>query len=403
MKENISKALCLCFGYTLAELLVAGLNLIPASEVILNYKGKEDFYSCKHQMFYHLQKEDDYLGFINASNLNEKYTSFGLDFRYNTDKDGFRNKHDRTENQNISVVGDSFAYSFGVNLEDSFPQLMEDLLGVNISNFGVTGYAPWQYNKVMKMFPSQFKDTIILYCVYSNDFVPESASIAERYYKETGRVLFSSDSPSFWELVDVTAGRKSFLKKTFSYQLYRKLFLGGEITTISNERYLVRGENEIKDAWLSEQNQNQLFDVFGEAVDISREYHSKLVVVLFPSRARTYQKYYEAAFSDEESVPLEERAYQLAKQYFAQRGVESIDLADVLKREAVSGTPVYLNFDAHLNKRGNKTVAREISCYLIEHGYIDPTKTITNICTEESVKTTTSFVPGIIYLDKIDF
>ncbi len=405
-RSILKKVLAIGVGYVLAELSVAGLNLIPTIEVLTDHKGKREFYEYMHKMFYVYNKEDETLGFVNKPNIDDLVTMFNTTFEYNTDDYGFRNKHKDYKKTEIAIVGDSFAYAFGVEMENSWASRLERLLNVNVSNFGVVGYAPWQYNETMKRFPDFFKNKIILYCLYANDFEKETTTPLNNYYTTTGRDFFKSFPPTFFDLVAVETANDSFFDKTVISTLYHRIIDGENIVGLSNGGILLKGENGVKEEWTSKENREYLPRNLSEAHKFATENGSQMIVVFFPSRLVTLSEEYIKHFKEKKPIELEKALFQMAEEKSTNLGLQVIDLSKPLKAGNTLEYPMYNLIDFHLSFHGNQIVAREIACLLEERGYINTTKTSTEICTEKPTKTTTmekKFSTGIIHLDEIDF
>ncbi|MBI4453776.1 hypothetical protein HY636_03980 [Candidatus Woesearchaeota archaeon] len=401
-KRNIlEKVLALGVGYVLAELLVAGLNLIPITEVLIDYKGKRGFYEYMHKMFYVYSKEDETLGFVSKSNIDDSVT-VNITFKYNTDDYGFRNKQNNYKKTEIAIVGDSFAYAYGVEMENSWASKLEQLLNVTISNFGVVGYSPWQYNETMKRFPDFFRNKTVLYCLYTNDFAKIITSPSKDYYKRTGRDYFESNSPSFFDLVAVETANDSFFDRTVTSALYHEIVDEKNVVGLSNGSILYKEENEVKEDWTSRENREYLHRNLSEAHKLATENDSQMVVVLFPSRLATLSGEYIKHFQEKKPIKHEKELFKMAKEESTNLGLEVIDLSKPLEEGYTSENPTYNLIDFHLSSYGNQVAAREIACSLERWGYIKPIKTTTENCTE---KPTLTYVvtSGIIHLDEIDF
>lgn len=416
------KVLALGVGYVLAELLVAGLHIIPLSEVIVNYKGKKNFYEYMHKMFYVYSKEDETLGFVNKPNIDDLVTMFNIKFRYNTDNYGFRNKQHDYKKSEIAIVGDSFTYAFGVEDKDSWARKLEHFLDVDVSNFGVVGYAPWQYNGIMKRFPDFFRSKIILYCLYANDFEGKTDTPQKDYYEKKGRDYFKSYPPTLFDLVAVETAKKSFFDRTVTSTLYHRIADRTNLVLLSNGGILLKDENEIKEEWTSRENREYLHRNLSEAHKLATENGSQMIVVFFPSRLVTLSEEYTKSFQERKPIKLERELFKMAKEELVTLGLEVIDLSKSLKTEYNSEHPTYNLIDFHLSSYGNQIAAREIACSLERWGYVNPTKSGDDYKKGESeykyVDKPTSAInnfkkekptlnsvvtPGIIHLDEIDF
>lgn len=94
------------------------------------------------------------------------YTSNEIGARDSTFKDVMH------QNDNIILLGDSFAEGYGVNYEETSQYLLEKKIKKNILNFGVSNdFGPLQYWIIYEHFSNKYNhDTVIIYFLPSNDF-----------------------------------------------------------------------------------------------------------------------------------------------------------------------------------------------------------------------------------------
>ena len=400
MKNKYSKqrklmiALSVFLSYIVAETIIASSRFFDYISIAKDYATFLNGYKMEHNFFFHMQKPDSELGFVYATSTDEQRRREEY-LSGEKDELGFKNLPGDKENGKIVVIGDSFSYGLGVSISESWSKRLESYLGINVSNFSVEGYKPVQYNRIMKKYSQYLKDRIILYGLYTNDFTDKTDMPIDSY-ESSGRNKFKSPKPSFFDLIALQ--KKPFYERTLIHSLYRWLYLnesknimntkGNEVLRIGDNAafnkecggLLVRGESEIKEKWLSEENKARFFKTLKMASDTAEEYNSKLVVVYFPSRAYIYSKEYISGFSDEKPIKLEEQAKRMLNEYVTALDLPFIDLTTTLSREYEQGIPVYLFKDVHFNPRGNEIAAQEIACTLIDWGYVEPTKTTTKIC-----------------------
>ncbi|MBI4453775.1 hypothetical protein HY636_03975 [Candidatus Woesearchaeota archaeon] len=433
MAKNLSKLRGIIFGsmlgivsYVSLEMICAGLHLTTALDVLLNYQAKKEGFEYRHKLFYEYRQDDKELTFSNTSNLNARFAipTMNLDFIYDTDELGFRNKQGDKETSEIVAVGDSFTYGFGINYEELWTEKLESKTKQRVANFGVTGYAPWQYNAVMKKYPLFFRNRTILYGIYMNDFTGETKEITQKRYEAT-KGFFSISNPDFEVIYTAELPQEPpFLERTITYKMYERLAKGKVVTKLSQGGFLKRGENDFnfRSEWFSDDNLNKVFKDFYEAKQIADGYNSTIVPVFFTSRTSVYREEYIDAFGEDSLVNLEEEAFRKTGQYFDGLGVKCVDLTQRLREEKKKGIVLYNPVDAHLNPHGNEIAAQEIARALTEWGYTQSTKTVeyvqptkteasdyvqptktTNDVDKKKPNKDSPLGTGIIHLDEIDF
>jgi len=94
--------------------------------------------------------------------------------------DGFRDNDYSLEKKvgvlRIMVVGDSFTFGMGVNLEDTYSKQLERLLNdttttSEVINGGVIGYGLWQYLETLKRKIIPYKPDLVILGLFTNDML----------------------------------------------------------------------------------------------------------------------------------------------------------------------------------------------------------------------------------------
>lgn len=360
LKRKFFIALSTIIGYLGVESILISTNLSAVLEVKKNHAVVTSEYLERHRVFYILQKPDPKIGFIPVSEAMPSSEGNPID------EYGFRNKQGDKERAQIAVVGDSFTFAYGVDYDYSWTKRLATSLGVVVSNFGVYAYSPWQYNQVIKRFPQFFKERMILYAIYANDFTDATRN-AEDYYTLSGRERFKHPSPSLEELV--ASKNKTFWHRTAAYSLYRQIFTPiGKVAKVRGSEFISYGGNEFRRGWISNKNLNRICHDLDEAEVMAKRYAAKIIFILFPSKIRVYQKEYSAHFGDRVAIDLEEKAYGRITQCIRHHGSNIIDLYPGLVETAKQTNP-YFKYDAHLNVHGNAVSAKKIAEYLLNAGY----------------------------------
>ena len=101
----------------------------------------------------------------------QRTNSDGEIWTIKTDEQGFREKHvGEIDNQRILILGDSFAFGEGVDIEDRFDVTLSHL-GYSIVNTGVMGFGTdQQFIKAKPYLPQMKKGDIVLVLTFFNDF-----------------------------------------------------------------------------------------------------------------------------------------------------------------------------------------------------------------------------------------
>ena len=186
---------------TLAGIIV----VLVVSEIFLKIK-KQHIESSDH-LDYGMMVYDKYLGWKLTPNWEGRHKHYDFDVSYSTNSHGFRNDFTAKQGQarlRYAFVGDSFIFSFGVNDNETFIQLLnspENQANVYL-NFGVPGYSTDQEYLLIRKRVLHFSPDVILLVVYlGNDLFdnelpyPLQANRAKPYYELMSDELILRNTP----------------------------------------------------------------------------------------------------------------------------------------------------------------------------------------------------------------
>jgi lysophospholipase L1-like esterase len=185
--------------------LVSLFVVLAVSEILIRFK-KQHVKSSDH-LDYGMMVYDKFLGWKLAPNWDGRHKHYDYDVRYSTNSHGFRNDFVAKQGQSglrYAFVGDSFTFSFGVNDNETFIQLLnsqENRDNVYL-NFGVPGYSTDQEYLLIRKRVLHFSPDVILLVVYlGNDLFdnelpyPLQANRAKPYYELMSNELKLRNTP----------------------------------------------------------------------------------------------------------------------------------------------------------------------------------------------------------------
>ena len=119
---------------------------------------------------------DPYLGYVYPPNHVDRIAcpdgDFG--FTFTTDEHGFRNPSPWPERADIVVLGDSMAFSYGVEDEEAWTALLAAQLPGRIVNLGLIGGAPQQYLRIYERFGQLLRPDLVLFCLFPGNDVSDA-------------------------------------------------------------------------------------------------------------------------------------------------------------------------------------------------------------------------------------
>jgi len=144
--------------------------------------------------------------------------------------------------EDVILIGDSFAEGYGVNLQNTSQKYIENLTKRNVLNFGVShNFGPVQYSIIYENLAKNFKhNTVIVYLLPNNDFGENDYSNWEGskryrpYYKlindKTYKVFFPAESKKNYKsktkkikklFKDTFWTSNIFINLNYNYKIYR--------------------------------------------------------------------------------------------------------------------------------------------------------------------------------------
>ena len=124
-----------------------------------------------------VSEADPYLGYVFPPNHVDRIerSDGGFAFNYSTDEHGFRNPSPWRKRADIVVLGDSMAFGYGVDDDETWTALLADQLpGSRIINLGLPGAAPQQYLRFYEKFGRTLQPALILFCLFPGNDVGDA-------------------------------------------------------------------------------------------------------------------------------------------------------------------------------------------------------------------------------------
>ncbi len=177
-----------------ATLLVAS-TLLAFALVELGLRASDAYGGHAHSVAptgspYKFYRFDPVLGWANAPGMHGTYERDEFRFPIRINEDGMREAPASREpergpgaRRRIAVLGDSFTWGIGVADEDRFTERLERDRGVEVLNFGVSGYAPIQYALMIDDVMAFSPDVVVVAFCLGNDFADNVLFERYGYYK----------------------------------------------------------------------------------------------------------------------------------------------------------------------------------------------------------------------------
>jgi len=302
-----------------------------------------------HEFF----EPDAVLGFRakpNLANFEIEWSESAERASYSTDSEGFRNVGRDVAKARILFVGDSFTWGVWLPREQTFPDLLEQQLGVPIANWARESYYIEQYALLADRFLDAYDPDVVAICIYANDLTaPISAEQLANFYEAFGWTNFQ---------------RYPLGKRTLAFQAWQRLSriiydgeAGGshlEFKLAPNELRLYRGIGA--HPYYESAGYNEAIEAkYSRMLKSIQSNGATPVVFLLPSKESTYRAEYVALFSAD-YLQIEERAHARLGNIAADLGVATLDLTPVFRAQGRKPT-TYFQIDPHWNAAGHHLAA----------------------------------------------
>lgn len=266
--------------------------------------------------------------------------------QFQTNSWGFRGRDvveiDQDRDTVILVLGDSYAFGYGVEFADAFPSVLEDALhsaypdkGVKVITLALPGYNTAQYLAALKEFGPVLQPTLVLLAYHLND--------VERHVKpadtaqETRRGFSARD---YFHLLRFILPRLAGVARALNISV---------TTTVTREltEYVDNGE-----AW----RRNQI--ALQELVAVTKELEARMAVVILPYMVQLNEKHPAL------------RAYSAAQRFFESFQIPTVNAFEYLKGEDAG--KLWINpFDGHPNAQGHKLIAKAAADLILTHHLVE--------------------------------
>ena len=305
------------------------------------------------------------------------------------DQNGFRNSK-ILQTADIVVLGDSHTYGVNVKSIDSFPQQLSKMAGLEVYNFGVSGYGALHYNYLFD-YALELEPKFIIIALYPpNDLVDICNSIKNvDYWKKWA--IDNGFNPNECGIYKIVENKKypifnyinSLFKKTaigsFTNLLYTNLYkykinlsnssvvINDTINpTIIKYKRIANHKNCMN---MSHDKILKGFEILKRTIEIAkRKTDSKnidLIIGIIPSKERVYYDYiinkgYKLPNDYHELVKYENSLVNKLVTFFNDLNIKNVDIGPKMS-DSINRKNIYLNSDnGHPNANGYNIYANSI-------------------------------------------
>lgn len=293
-----------------------------------------------------------------------------FEFSVHTNQQGLRD-NELDPPISIAAIGDSFTFGFGVAADESWPEQLERLIGVEVANLGWAGWNSYVYPTTIERYAIPLGSKLWVWMFFVND-LPEST--AAREFLQSGSDNYLEWSPD---------AHLNLTELRFPYNLR----VVQALAVVSNPELVYlpgSGEGEYQGARLEMRYSTYPWDVtdprdpdvqtgwmlteeaIGEAAMMARRQDADLLIVFAPSREQTYWTYLQSVMQGIDVDQLDQAEARL-RSYCEGIHIEYLSLVPRFREEAGEGRMLYFPTDGHWSSEGQSLAAEVIYEYLVEH------------------------------------
>jgi lysophospholipase L1-like esterase len=309
---------------------------------------------------------------------------------------GFRNKGVPAKSD-IVAIGDSQTYGISAQARSSWPSQLEGLSGKSVYNMSLPGYGPAEYllllkDKALKLMP----DLIVVGFYLGNDLkdsftavysVPVWENMRDPEISKAGHDDLpvekkgGSLSPGDW------LSANSVLYRLISSSVigdnlrqHRRIARGEEVVMLNDKEHGISTgftpDRRLKGLDLDNpevaEGVTLALEFFNQMNALANENRIAFLVVIIPTKESVFadliegNKTLQASEKIDRLLSSERKVNETATKYFAEHGIEYIDLLPSLQEAAYTEQIYPANFGGHTNKNGYRAIAETIHTWLVE-------------------------------------
>ena len=370
MRLGLARGLALVFSMLLSLAIVeVGLRLSDA------YSGQAYSVSPTGSQ-YKFYKFDPVLGWANAPGMRGTDERDEFRFPIQINDQGMRDAPVVRERapgpgrkKRIAVLGDSFTWGIGVADEDRFTERLERDRGVEVLNFGVSGYAPVQYSLMIDDVLAFRPEVVVVAFCLGNDFGDNVYFERYGYYKPwadldasgalviRGYPLPNVDDFGFREpteglvlvrMLERAISRRFFLPDQAGLIGFRNELIYAYDSLDAEPRSIADRAIRINEALLAR---------IRDAVDTAG---ATLVLLPVPTKCE-----YARSCRGEGEIRVRDGAHRVLAETAARLGIRFVPTVDALDRSD------FWAKDGHWRPSGHARIAERLGDYLASDGLVD--------------------------------
>jgi len=309
-------------------------------------------------------------------------------WRAPTNKQGWRADFDYSDPRiqgmrRAAVVGDSFAYGWGVDWNQTFSKRAFDSLNNGAShkwealNFGAYGVGPMKELETLERILPRYRPDIVIWQFYINDIGGLHDGLQRNKASADISAWKTPPSPIF--MYNIKQAFHAFFPSLYLStatgirRIYGRLFKDRR-TVFNDPDYMYRQWGglyspeelpRIEKDWIS------LEQILIRAAAVSERYNARFLVLFIPAEAEVSDAYREELekrflYHIDKNAAESRYAHKRLALFLTQHRIELLDMLDDFRNHA-DPSALYLHGDFHLTPTGHAIIARRLAAMLARH------------------------------------
>ena len=352
----VAIALAICLGG--AEVFFRVFPQFLPEEALLRLHWQQLDQSGRDQA---MTVPDRRFGYLYRPNFTGRLSRGALDFTFTTDEHGFRNPSPWPARADVVVVGDSLAFSYGVDDAQAWSRLVADALpNLKIINLGLIGASPQQYLRVLETFGLGLHPKLVLFMLFSGNDLYDAKWFQQWLDAQTDQTYQE------WEMALGVPSDLGWLQQLLAHSRLVTFLRGArralsarvastEVDFEDGQRVrLAPGmlQSSIDMAHPGDPVFKLVMTTIERARALTEQQGGHFLVLLMPSKEEVY-----LPRAGQPAPPL---AASL-KEGLAERGIDTLDLTPDLQAHARDAAPLFYEIDGHPNANGYRLIARLVA------------------------------------------
>lgn len=339
-------------------------------ELVFKTFYKNDFFSLSQTNHKRYELDGKLMFKLRAKQYSELKFAGQID-KLQTNNLGFRSVNDTyikkpEGNFRIIVVGDSFAYGYGLSNSGTYPQKLENVLNKNSSypiyeviNAAVPGYSPDQEYRLISEKLTYFQPNLIIWNIINYDLLDllyNSASL----YKISENNQLTPDRRINWQyfLTAIQFNTPDYLRKSHLINF---------LMTVLFHNRKISGAPNLSEKEMLDWSRAKMIVEFTTASELAKKNKFRLIIVRLPTKEDFGLKKEDLGFKKLKNVY--DTFFNEIENELETDGITYFNLTNSLKSHT---DPVSLFFqkDIHPNEKGAETFAMLLQQYLLANDFL---------------------------------